>query len=120
MEYADHFSNISQSNKSSLGFYETLNSYIGKNGYSLQLQGLENGINDNANSRAIVMHGAEYVSENFIQARGFLGRSWGCPAVPEKMSKPIIDKIKNGTCLFIYSPDKNYLNHSGIIHSSRT
>jgi hypothetical protein len=117
-EFANHFSNTPQSNQSSLGFYETLDTYIGKNGYSLQLQGLENGINDNAGNRAIVMHGAEYVSEDFIRARGYLGRSWGCPAVPEKMSKPIIDKIKNGTCLFIYSPDKSYFTHSGILHSA--
>lgn len=115
-EYAKTFSNIPGSDQSSPGFYETMGTYIGHNGYSMQLQGLENGINDNANRRAIVMHGAVYVSENFIHTRGYLGRSWGCPAVPEKLNKPIIDKIKNGTCLFIYSPDKNYLNRSGILH----
>ena len=116
MDYANQFSNTPSSNKSSLGFYETLNTYMGKNGYSLQLQGLENGINDNANSRAIVVHGAAYVSESYIQSEGRIGRSWGCPAVPAEMSKPIIDKIKNGTCLFIYSPDNTYLNRSGILH----
>ena len=116
LEYARQFSNSPASNKSSLGFYETMTTYNGKNGYSLQLQGLESGINDNANVRAIVMHGAPYVSESTVQAKGFIGRSWGCPAIPENMKKPIIDKIKNGTCLFIYSPDNNYLNRSRILH----
>jgi len=115
-EYANHFSNTPESNQSSPGFYETLGTYNGKNGYSLHLEGLEAGINDNANRRAIVMHGADYVSENFIQARGYIGRSWGCPAVPEKLSKPIIDKIKDGTCLFIYTPGGNYVNRSKILH----
>ena len=115
-EYASQFSNTPESNKSSLGFYETLDTYNGKNGYSLQLQGLENGINNNANKRAIVIHGANYVSENFINAQGYIGRSWGCPALPKKMSKPIIDKIKNGTCLFIYSANTNYINRSAVLH----
>ncbi len=117
---ADQFSNTAESNKSSLGFYETLNTYTGHNGYSLRLEGLESGINDNANSRAIVMHGAAYVDESLIQSQGYIGRSWGCPAVPEKLHKPIIDKIKNGTCLFIYSPDKRYLDHSRILHPAGT
>ena len=114
-EYAEQFSNRPESNQSSLGFYETMDTYNGKNGYSLHLQGLEKGINDNADSRAIVMHGADYVSEGFIQSQGYLGRSWGCPAVPEKLHKPIINTIKNGTCLFIYSPNKNYFIHSKIL-----
>jgi L,D-transpeptidase catalytic domain len=114
---ANTFSNQPESNKSSLGFYETLNTYIGGHGYSLRLQGLEKGINDNANSRDIVIHAADYVDEAFIKARGFLGRSWGCPALPEKLNTPIINKIKDGTCLFIYSPDKTYLNRSKIINA---
>jgi L,D-transpeptidase catalytic domain len=114
-EYAKQFSNRPESNQSSLGFYETENTYMGSNGYSLHLQGLEKGINDKAGSRAIVMHGADYVSENLIQAQGYIGRSWGCPAVPEKLHRPIINKIKNGTCLFIYSTDKNYRIHSRIL-----
>jgi len=114
-EYAEQFSNEPESNQSSLGFYETMDTYNGKNGYSLHLLGLEQGINDNADSRAIVMHGARYVSEDMIQSQGYLGRSWGCPAVPEKLHKPIINKIKNGTCLFIYGADKNYLLHSKIL-----
>lgn len=115
---AEQFSNQPECHKSSLGFYETLNTYIGGNGYSLRLEGLEPGINDKALQRAIVMHGAAYVDEALIQTRGYIGRSWGCPAVPEKLNKPIIDKIKNGTCLFIYSPDKNYLNSSKILKAA--
>ena len=116
-EFADRFSNIPDSYQSSLGFYETSQTYNGKNGYSMHLNGLEDGINNNAEHRAIVMHGAPYVSENFIKARGYIGRSWGCPAVPEELSKEIINKIKNGTCLFLYSENKSYLNHSKILHS---
>jgi hypothetical protein len=117
-EYATDFSNTPESNKSSLGFYETENTYMGDNGYSLKLEGLERGINDNAYRRAIVIHGAAYVSEQFIQSQGYIGRSWGCPALPQHLYKPIIDKIKNGTCLFIYSPNKNYLQHSKILHAA--
>jgi L,D-transpeptidase catalytic domain len=113
---ATRFSNTPESNQSSLGFYETSNTYIGGHGYSLRLDGLEPGINDNANRRDIVMHAAAYVDESLIRSQGYIGRSWGCPAVPENLHKPIIDKIKNGTCLFIFSPDKNYLAHSRVLH----
>ncbi len=116
-EFANRFSNIPESYQSSLGFYVTSGTYIGKNGYSLHLNGLENGINDKADERAIVMHGAPYVNISYISAQGYIGRSWGCPAVPEKLNKPIIDKIKNGSCLFIYSNNKNYLSHSKILNS---
>jgi hypothetical protein len=118
-EYATRFSNTPESNQSSLGFYETLGTYMGDNGYSLRLEGLERGFNDNANRRAIVMHGAAYVNENLINTQGYIGRSWGCPALPQNMYVPVINKIKNGTCLFIYSPDRNYLTHSGILRSSK-
>ena len=114
---ATSFSNIPESYQSSLGFYTTSSTYIGKNGYSMHLEGMERGINDKANERAIVMHGAPYVSENFIHNQGFLGRSWGCPAVPEKLNKPIIEKIKNGTCLFIFSENSTYLHNSKILNS---
>jgi len=120
LETASHFSNTPSSNQSSLGFYETLGTYIGHNGYSLRLEGLESGINDNANRRAIVVHGAAYVNESLAKTRGYIGRSWGCPAIPENLHKPIIDKIKNGTCLFIYSPDQNYLSHSRVLHPAAT
>jgi hypothetical protein len=116
-EYANQFSNRPESNKSSLGFYETKNTYLGGNGYSLRLQGLERGINDNAEKRDIVIHGAGYVDEALIRSQGYIGRSWGCPALPEKLHKPIIDKIKNGSCLFIYSTDNSYLKKSKIINA---
>jgi hypothetical protein len=116
-EYASQFSNKPESNKSSLGFYETKGTYLGGNGYSLRLEGLEKGINDNANKRDIVIHGAGYVDESLIRSQGYIGRSWGCPALPEKLHKPIIDKIKNGSCLFIYSTDNSYLKKSKIINA---
>jgi hypothetical protein len=116
-EYANQFSNKPESNKSSLGFYETKNTYLGGNGYSLRIEGLEKGINDNAGKRDIVIHGADYVNESLIRAQGYIGRSWGCPALPEKLHKPIIDKIKNGTCLFIYSTQSSYLKKSKIINT---
>lgn len=115
-QFADRFSNVPESNKSSLGFYETLGTYMGGNGYSLRLQGIERGINDNANRRDIVMHGADYVNEKLINSLGYIGRSFGCPAVSQRLHKPIIDRIKNGTCLFIFSPDRNYLNRSEILN----
>lgn len=116
-EYANQFSNIPESNQSSLGFYETKNTYIGGHGYSLRLAGLERGINDNAEKRDIVIHAAGYVDESLIRSQGYIGRSWGCPALPEKLHKPIIDKIKDGSCLFIYSPDNAYLKRSRIINA---
>jgi hypothetical protein len=114
-EYASQFSNTPESSKSSLGFYETSGTYMGKNGYSLHLEGLEKGINDNAHRRDIVMHGADYVNESYVNMQGYIGRSQGCPAVPEKLHKPIIDKIKNGSCLFIYSTDKKYKVQSKVL-----
>lgn len=106
------FSNTNSSHQSSLGFYQTLGTYQGKHGLSLQLKGLEQGFNDNAFTRAIVMHGADYVCEDFIRNTGRLGRSQGCPAVSNAESKPIIQAIKGGSCLFIYSPDPTYLRGS--------
>jgi hypothetical protein len=117
-EFAKQFSNKPESFKSSLGFYETLGTYIGGNGYSLRLEGVEKGINDNANKRDIVIHGADYVNEKLIRSKGYIGRSWGCPALPERLHKAIIDVIKNGTGLFIFSPDNNYLSHSPILNQS--
>ena len=102
LEYATSFSNVNESNKSSLGFYTTGTTYMGEHGYSLKLNGCERGVNDAAYQRAIVLHGANYVSNDIIKTQGFLGRSFGCPAVPENASKKIIDYIKNGSCLFIY------------------
>jgi hypothetical protein len=115
--FASHFSNQPESYQSSLGFYITEGTYTGKNGYSMQLEGMEYGINHRAEERAIVVHGAPYVSEGFIRSKGYIGRSHGCPALPEKLNKPIIEKIKNGSCLFIYSNDKAYLQHSKLLNT---
>jgi hypothetical protein len=112
---AEKFSNIPGSNASSPGFYITGETYIGKHGLSLTLDGLEMGINDKARARAIVIHGAEYVSSDFIRNHGRLGRSFGCPAVPVELSKDIIQTIKGGSCLFIYVPKTSYTSNSQII-----
>ncbi len=110
---ATRFSNRMGSHKSSLGFYRTGKSYVGKRGYSLQLEGLEKGINDNARLRGIVIHGANYVSERFITGNNtMIGRSWGCPAVSNKLSREIIDLIKGGSCLYIYAEDEVYQERS--------
>jgi hypothetical protein len=115
-EIPKEFSNNFSSNQSSLGFYLTKGTYKGKHGYSLQLEGLEKGINDNAFRRAIVIHGASYVNERMISSLGYIGRSQGCPAVSIKESKKIISTIKDGTCFFIYSPLSSYLNQSGLLN----
>jgi hypothetical protein len=115
-EWANSFSNSPRSHKSSLGFYITQEPYEGKKGYSLKLEGIESGINDKAYDRAIVVHGANYVSQSFINAQGFIGRSEGCPAVPVTDAEPIIDCIKDGSCLFIYSPDPYYSHHSSLLN----
>lgn len=114
-EFARYFSNEPSSLKSSLGFYTTQETYDGQHGLSLKLKGLERGINDNAEERAIVMHGADYVCDNFICKEGRLGRSWGCPAVPYEEHEAIINTLKDGSCLFIYYPDKKYLNSSKLV-----
>ena len=113
---ANSFSNTMNSYKSSPGFYVTGSTYQGGNGYSLRLIGLEKGINDMAMERTIVMHGADYVSHDRARGGGFVGRSWGCPAVPVAEAAPIINRIKNGSCLFIYAPDENYLERSAILN----
>ncbi|MBB3836982.1 hypothetical protein FHS57_000964 [Runella defluvii] len=110
--FAQKFSNEVSSLQSSLGFYQTLGTYQGKHGLSLKLKGLENGFNTNALDRAVVMHGADYVSEDFIRKIGRLGRSFGCPAVPYGVHKDIIETLKNGACLFVFSPNQNYLKKS--------
>jgi hypothetical protein len=116
-EFAKAFSNNPESHQSSLGFYVTSGTYNGSNGYSMYLKGMEKGFNNLAYERAIVMHGAPYVSEGFIRSQGYLGRSHGCPAVPEKLNKPIIEKIKNGSCFFIYSNNRSYLSKSRLLHT---
>lgn len=114
-EYANSFSNAHESLQSSPGFYVTKETYFGSKGFSLRLQGEEQGINDNALDRGIVMHAAPYVNDGLAKGRGFIGRSWGCPAVAPELNKAIINKIKNGTCLFLYTPQKNYISSSRIL-----
>lgn len=111
-EFARKFSNTESSLQSSLGFYVTESTYNGSNGFSLKLHGMDKGFNDRALQRAIVMHGADYVSEDFIKSQRRIGRSWGCPAVPTALAKPIINTIKDKNVIFIYYPDENYLSSS--------
>lgn len=115
-EYANRFSNRNDSHQSSLGFYVTKDTYYGGHGLALKIDGLEEGINDNAEERNIVVHGSEYVGSNFLRHAKFNGRSWGCPAVPAKQCIKIINTIKDGSCLFIYHPNKNYKEHSTILN----
>lgn len=116
-EFARFFSNVEGSLKSSLGFYITEHPIIGSHtGFSLLINGVEKGINDNAIKRAIIIHGADYASENYIKKNGTLGRSWGCPALPTGLNKLIIETIKGGTCLFIYNPDNKYICSSSLLN----
>jgi len=111
---ATKFSNKYGSHKSCLGFFRTGKSYYGKRGYSLELEGLENGINDNAKLRGIVIHGAKYVDERLAYGNGVIGRSWGCPSVSKKLSKEIINLLKGGSLLYIYADDEVYKEKSEI------
>ncbi|HLW20125.1 MAG TPA: murein L,D-transpeptidase catalytic domain family protein [Cyclobacteriaceae bacterium] len=113
---AKKFSNVNSSFMSSLGFYVTGETYQGKHGYSLRLDGVEKGFNDLARERAIVIHGADYANRDFVKSTGRLGRSLGCPALPMGLHKEIINTIKGGSCLFIYGNDDNYLNKSPLIN----
>ncbi len=107
-----YFSNEPESYKSSVGFYTTKGTYSGAHGYSMRLEGHEIGFNDKADSRAIVVHSADYVNEDIAKAQGRLGRSLGCPALSPKINKAVIDKIKNGSCLFVYGHDSKYITDS--------
>jgi hypothetical protein len=116
-EFAKFFSNKAGSCKSSLGFYITKNPAVGSSvGLSLIIDGVEKGFNDNAERREIIMHGARYATENFIRQTGRLGRSFGCPALPPDLIKPVIETIKKGTCLFIYHQDDYYIHHSSLLN----
>jgi len=112
------FSNSSGSLASCLGLFVTADPYIGGNGYSLRLKGLEEGINDMAWSRAIVMHGASYVSDEAIKILGRLGRSWGCPAVRPEIAHKIIDTLRGGTAVFAYYPEKTWLATSAFVRGT--
>ena len=111
--FATSFSNDDGSHQTSLGLFRTADTYVGTNGYSLRLDGLEPGVNDRARDRAIVMHGAPYVSEAQLRAVGRLGRSHGCPALRPAIARTLIDTIKQGSLVFAYYPD------SGWLHASR-
>ncbi len=108
-DLATSFSNQENTHKSSLGFYVTGDIYDGEHGTSLRLMGMDMGFNDAAYDRGIVVHGAEYVCNKFVANNQRLGRSWGCPAVPAPLSLPIINTIKDSTCLFIYYPENKYM-----------
>ncbi|HXH38150.1 MAG TPA: murein L,D-transpeptidase catalytic domain family protein [Thermoanaerobaculia bacterium] len=114
-DVASNFSNSPGSLATSLGLFVTADTYNGGNGYSLRLRGLEEGINDMAWDRAIVMHGASYVSKEAVKVLGRLGRSWGCPAVRPEISQKIIDTIRGGTPIFAYYPDKGWLSTSAFL-----
>jgi hypothetical protein len=117
---ARHFSNREGSRQSSLGLFRTAETYHGRHGYSLRLDGLEPGVNDRARERAIVMHGADYATPAFSARHGRLGRSWGCPALDPAVHREVIDTIRGGTALFAYYPDEAWLAESAYLHCSTT
>ncbi len=117
-DYATSFSNSDDSHKSSLGFMITAETYNGDNGYSMRLDGMENGFNDNVRTRSIVMHGSDYVNAERALNGTMMGRSFGCPAVPSSEVKNIINCIKEGSCFFNYYPDKYYTQASKIINAN--
>ena len=109
---ATRFSDAANSRQSSIGLFVTADTYMGSNGYSLRLDGLERGFNANARARAIVMHGAPYVSQAMAASQGRLGRSWGCPALRQAVARKVIDTIRGGDVVFSYYPDSNWLKSS--------
>lgn len=116
-EYARSFSNQEGSFKSSLGFYVTEKPIVGSHtGFALLIKGVEKGINDQAVKREIIIHAADYVTEDYIKKYGRLGRSLGCPTLPPELNKPIIEQIKGGTCLFIYNPSPKYICSSSLLN----
>jgi hypothetical protein len=117
---ATQFSNDNETHQTSLGLFKTDTTYVGKNGYSLRLDGLDRGINDRARERAIVMHGAPYVSQEFVKKTGRLGRSWGCPAISADVAKQVIDRVKGGGLIFAYYPDKEWLKTSKYLGGCRS
>jgi len=116
---ATEFSNDDESHQTSLGLFITRDTYVGKNGYSLRLDGLDRGVNDRARDRAIVMHGAPYVSDAFVKANGRLGRSWGCPAISAAVAREMIDRVKGGGLVFAYYPDAGWIKTSKYLGGCR-
>ncbi|HET6433073.1 murein L,D-transpeptidase catalytic domain family protein [Dyella sp.] len=113
----EHFSNRPGSLMSSLGTFVTEGTYQGHNGYSLRLRGVDGPFNANAQSRAIVIHGASYVSPAFARSQGRIGRSWGCPAVRSAVARPLIDAIRERSVVFAYYPDRQFLEHAPTLGS---
>jgi hypothetical protein len=113
---AEKFSNQMNSEESSLGFYVTENTYTGKHGLSLRINGLEEGFNSNAEARGVVVHGAPYVNADRVNS-GYMGRSQGCPALPVNEYAKVINIIKDGSVLFVYHPSAAYLQSSSILNS---
>lgn len=116
-DYATSFSNEPESFKSSLGFYLTSRTYIGRNGLSLRIKGVDTGYNDMAFKRNIVLHGSSYVNPQYMSDFGTIGTSQGCPAIPTGVSPRIIRAVKGGSCLFIYHPTQKYLEESVVINN---
>lgn len=115
-KYATDFSNIVGSHQSSIGLFRTQESYFGRHGYSLRMDGLEPGINDNARERAIVIHAADYVDPEWIERYGRIGRSQGCPAVRPEVVNQVVDNLKDGQFLFTYYPDQDWLESSAYLN----
>ena len=113
---ATRFSDVMESRESSLGLFRTADTYVGQNGYSLRLDGLEPGFNSHARERAIVMHGAPYVDPAVAKANGRLGRSWGCPALREAVARRVIDTVRDGGVIFSYYPDPAWLKTSKFLN----
>ena len=111
-----HFSDTLNSRQSSIGLFVTDDTYVGSNGYSLRLDGLEPGFNSRARERAIVMHGAPYVNPDLAATQGRIGRSWGCPALREAVARDVIDTIRGGGVIFSYYPDANWLKSSRFLN----
>ena len=118
--YATKFSNQMDSRQTSIGLFVTDDTYVGSNGYSLRLDGLDAGFNDRARDRAIVMHGAPYVNAKLASTQGRLGRSWGCPALREAIARDVIDTIRGGGVIFSYYPDERWLTTSRFLNDCST
>src|SRR4030095_2978460 len=114
---ATQFSDVMESRETSVGLFRTADTYVGHNGYSLRLDGLEPGFNGNARDRAIVMHGAPYVDAAVAKANGRLGRSWGCPALREAVARQVIDTVRGDGVIFSYYPDPRWLKTSTVINT---
>jgi hypothetical protein len=117
---ATSFSNVMNSRQSSLGLFVTRDTYVGSNGYSLRMDGLEPGFNGNAMERAIVMHGAPYVNPALAKQQGRIGRSWGCPALRDAIARDVIDTVRGGGVIFSYYPDETWLSGSQFLNCAQS